>query len=83
VCFFKIEEYAKHETDRNHRLLCGLSATLLQSVMSQKLEFFIPTAVITSNPKTETKLNSVVCVLERTIPERPPIFGEVSANFCG
>jgi hypothetical protein len=30
------------------------------------------------------KLNSVACVLERTIPtERPPLVGEVIANFCG
>jgi hypothetical protein len=30
------------------------------------------------------KLNSVVCVRERTIPtERPPLVGEVSANFRG
>jgi hypothetical protein len=30
------------------------------------------------------KLNSVALVRERTMPnERPPLFGEVSANFCG
>jgi hypothetical protein len=30
------------------------------------------------------KLNSVASVRERTIPtERPPLVGEVSANFCG
>jgi hypothetical protein len=30
------------------------------------------------------KLNSVALVRERTIPtERPPLIGEVSANFCG
>jgi hypothetical protein len=29
-------------------------------------------------------INSVACVRERTIPtERPPLVGEVSANFCG
>jgi hypothetical protein len=28
--------------------------------------------------------NSMVCVRERTIPtERPPLVGEVIANFCG
>ena len=33
---------------------------------------------------TNTKLNSVALVRERTIPtERPPPVGEVSANFCG
>jgi hypothetical protein len=34
---------------------------------------------------TETKkLNSVALVCKRTIPtERPPLVGEVSANFCG
>ena len=32
--------------------------------------------------KTKTKLNSVALVRERTIPtERPPLVGEVSANF--
>jgi hypothetical protein len=30
------------------------------------------------------KVNSVALVRERTIPtERQPLFGEVSANFCG
>jgi len=30
------------------------------------------------------KLNSVALVRERTIPtERPPLVGEVGANFCG
>ena len=30
------------------------------------------------------KKNSVALVRERTIPtERPPLVGEVSANFCG
>jgi hypothetical protein len=32
----------------------------------------------------KTKLNSMVWVRERTIPtERPPLVGEVTANFCG
>jgi hypothetical protein len=32
----------------------------------------------------KTKLNSMVCVRERTIPtERPPLVGEVIANLCG
>jgi hypothetical protein len=32
----------------------------------------------------KTKLNSVALVRERTIPtERPPLIGEVSADFCG
>jgi hypothetical protein len=32
----------------------------------------------------QTKLNSMVCVHERTIPtERPPLVGEMIANFCG
>jgi hypothetical protein len=32
----------------------------------------------------KTKLNSMVRVRERTIPtERPPLVGEVIANFCG
>jgi hypothetical protein len=32
----------------------------------------------------KTKLNSAALVRERTIPiERPPLVGEVSANFCG
>jgi hypothetical protein len=35
-------------------------------------------------PVLKTKLSSVVLVLERTMPtERPPLVGEVSANFCG
>jgi hypothetical protein len=32
----------------------------------------------------ETKLNTVACIRVRTIPtERPPLVGEVSANFYG
>jgi hypothetical protein len=34
--------------------------------------------------KSKLKLNSVASVRELTIPpERPPLVGEVSANFCG
>jgi hypothetical protein len=33
---------------------------------------------------TKTKLNSMALVHKQTIPtERPPLVGEVSANFCG
>jgi hypothetical protein len=33
---------------------------------------------------TKTKTNSMVSVHERTLPtERPPLVGEVTANFCG
>jgi hypothetical protein len=33
---------------------------------------------------TNQPTNSVALVRERTIPtERPPLVGEVSANFCG
>jgi hypothetical protein len=32
----------------------------------------------------ERQINSMALVRERTIPtERPPLVGEVSANFCG
>jgi hypothetical protein len=32
----------------------------------------------------DKQTNSMVCVRERTIPtERPPLVGEVIANFCG
>jgi hypothetical protein len=35
-------------------------------------------------PQYKLKLSSMVWVRERTIPtERPPLVGEVSANFCG
>jgi hypothetical protein len=35
-------------------------------------------------PPPKKKLNSMVWVRERTIPtERPPLAGEVIANFCG
>jgi hypothetical protein len=34
--------------------------------------------------QTKKKANSMVWVRERTIPtERPPLVGEVIANFCG
>ena len=36
------------------------------------------------HPIKDIKLNSVALVRERTIlTERPPLVGEVSANFCG
>jgi hypothetical protein len=43
-----------------------------------------PVAVATpAGTPTETELNSVAWIRERTIPtERPPLVGEVSANFC-
>jgi hypothetical protein len=35
-------------------------------------------------PGKPSRTNSVALVRERTIPtERPPLVGEVSANFCG
>jgi hypothetical protein len=43
-----------------------------------------PEFLITTKHKTKTKKNSVVWVRERTIPiERQPLFGVVSARFCG
>jgi hypothetical protein len=39
--------------------------------------------VVLQNLSSEAKKNSVVWVRERTIPtERPPLAGEVRANFC-
>jgi hypothetical protein len=36
------------------------------------------------SPRPRGKTNSLALVRERTIPtERPPLVGEVSANFCG
>jgi hypothetical protein len=38
----------------------------------------------TQQPLGLKKLNSMIRVRERTIPtERPPLVGEVIANFCG
>jgi hypothetical protein len=38
----------------------------------------------TDNKQTNKQTNSMVRVRERTIPtERPPLVGEVIANFCG
>jgi hypothetical protein len=58
-----------------------------------KMYFFSQTTMVVNhaNPKSRhdysvfiTKLNFVALVPERTIPtERPPLVGEVSANFCG
>jgi hypothetical protein len=40
--------------------------------------------VYSQNQTNKNKANSVALVRERTIPtERPPLVGEVSANFCG
>jgi hypothetical protein len=39
--------------------------------------------IVTELSNTKTKLNSVAFSPKRTIPtERPPLVGEVSANFC-
>jgi hypothetical protein len=41
-------------------------------------------AWVACQSKKKKKKNSMVCVRERTIPtERPPLAGEVIANFCG
>jgi hypothetical protein len=47
--------------------------------------FKVSLASMNHHAKEKTiKLNSVALVRERTIPtERPPLVGEVSANFCG
>jgi hypothetical protein len=50
----------------------------------QKQDNFSISRVIRSFKVTKTKKNSVALVRERTIPaERPPLVGEVNANFCG
>jgi hypothetical protein len=48
-------------------------------------DFLIPLWYYVSiTVNTKTKLKSMVWVHERTIPtERPPLVGEMSANFCG
>jgi hypothetical protein len=39
---------------------------------------------VPSSQTYKTKLNSMVWVRERTTPtKRPPLLGEVIANFCG
>jgi hypothetical protein len=44
--------------------------------------FCVLCLIVVQLPKP--KLNTVALVHERTIPtERPPLVGEVSANFCG
>jgi hypothetical protein len=46
-------------------------------------EKFVSTYYTTKQNKTKQK-NSVVLVRKQTIPtERPPLVGEVGANFCG
>jgi hypothetical protein len=41
-------------------------------------------SIICYKDSLKLKLNSVAWVRELTIPtERPPLAGEVSANFCG
>jgi hypothetical protein len=45
------------------------------------IDFCVKKSIKTTDNK---KLNSVALVIKRTIPtERPPLVGEVSANFCG
>jgi hypothetical protein len=40
--------------------------------------------VLETRAKLKKNLNPVAFVRERTIPtKRPPLFGEVSVNFCG
>jgi hypothetical protein len=48
--------------------------------------WFMPIFSVIAQPYKEKKhkKNSVALVRKQTIPtERPPLFGEVSANFCG
>jgi hypothetical protein len=41
-------------------------------------------AFVTSALNVNTKLNSTALVCERSTPtERPPLVGEIGANFCG
>jgi hypothetical protein len=49
--------------------------------LSPYLKELVISEVLTHKKKT---LNSVALVYKRTIPtERPPLVGEISANFCG
>jgi hypothetical protein len=78
---------------------CRWTSTRRHGVTSQKIILFMATFVRTSNSgwaehlegRTSSynfllklKLNSVAFVSEQTmLTERPPLVGEVSANFCG
>jgi hypothetical protein len=55
-----------------------IDGTVINSDLQQAI------AELSEKGSSESKLNSVTLVRKRTIPtERPPLVGEVSANFCG
>jgi hypothetical protein len=57
------------------QLIMNTTSTYLGPVRKNPIEFLL---------RNWIKLNSMVWVLERTIPtDRPPLVGEVIANFCG
>jgi hypothetical protein len=63
---------------------------ILQRMHRESVSIFIGTLSFVQCTTTTTTTNnnnnnkSVALVRERTIPtERPPLVGEVSANFCG
>jgi hypothetical protein len=80
------------ESRSGHRLLLlGLSVVFLSPYRPLLLSIFSQAIIhessynSTLHPEllTKTKLNSVAWVDEKSIPtERPPLVGEVSANFC-
>jgi hypothetical protein len=58
---------------------------IFMQILPELLSFYGEMNVnYTTTTTTTKKLNSMVWVRERTIPtERPPLVGEVIANFCG
>jgi hypothetical protein len=62
----------------------GIAQSPTEPFMKLIQELFVPGTLILRNPSLYTELNTVALVRKRTIPtERPPLVGEVSANFCG
>jgi hypothetical protein len=74
-CFFSVFDSYKRQS-------VLLSVSLAKCWDSQANQIRFSTSLLTTDSVTN-KTNSMVWVRERTIPtERPPLVGEVIANFC-
>jgi hypothetical protein len=72
------ENSRRRDRDRDRDRLLGNE----NEAESAMLQTYNLTSVYNKTNNKQT--NSMVCVRERTIPtERPPLVGEVIANFCG
>jgi hypothetical protein len=77
-----------HRLQSSQMLMCFPVTCYYSNIPPHAFSQSLPTDVLTASqnrlPALSLKKNSMVWVRERTIPtERPPLVGEVIANFCG